>query len=179
MILCFISGWWEYDARTAIDIEKSYRQFSLSHFRDGSRSKSGSQSTYPEISLDAPVGDSNALDLVEGKLEIVIAGFVYIIDFNNMVQYRKNLTGRSRKIKRVDSKSGDLKRDEVKGVSGIKIAAMNGAADTNGDCSSSEKSTNPMLDRSNATATMASSSDNSSTETTSHTITKMFSTTRL
>ena len=52
----------------------------------------------------------------EGKqtIEIPIAGFGYIIDIENMVQYRKNYPTRRRRIKR------DKLQADKKGVAGLK-----------------------------------------------------------
>ena len=52
----------------------------------------------------------------EGKqaIEILIAGFGYIIDIENMVQYRKNYPTRRRRIKR------DKYQADKKGVAGLK-----------------------------------------------------------
>lgn len=52
----------------------------------------------------------------EGKqaIEILIAGFAYVIDIENMVQYRKNYPTRRRRIKR------DKKQADKKGVAGLK-----------------------------------------------------------
>ena len=46
--------------------------------------------------------------------EILIAGFVYIVDIENMVQYRKNYPTRRRRIKR------DKAQADKKGVAGLK-----------------------------------------------------------
>ena len=53
----------------------------------------------------------------EGKksAEMLIAGFLYIIDFENMMQYRRNDTSRRRKIKR-----DVLNIPDKKGVAGLK-----------------------------------------------------------
>ena len=48
---------------------------------------------------------------------LLIAGFLYVIDFENMFQTRKNEPGRRRRIKR------DKKDVESKGVAGIRIPA--------------------------------------------------------
>ena len=40
-----------------------------------------------------------------------------------MVQYRQNMTGRARKVKRVSQNDQQLKWDEIKGVSGLKSDA--------------------------------------------------------
>lgn len=54
-----------------------------------------------------------------GKVfELLIAGFLYVIDLDNMIQYRRNDRSRKRNIKRdVTEMSG------VKGVAGLKYAA--------------------------------------------------------
>ena len=48
--------------------------------------------------------------------EILIAGFLYIIDFENMIQYRRNDPTRRRRIKR------DLSTISKKGVAGLKVS---------------------------------------------------------
>jgi len=65
-----VGGWWEYDERTSIEIEK-YQ----SHFEDS---------------------DNN----VPALFELLIAGFIYIIDLENKVQYRRGYPARRRRIKR-------------------------------------------------------------------------------
>ena len=57
----------------------------------------------------------------EGKqaIEILIAGFGYIIDIENMVQYRKNYPTRRRRIKR------DKYQADKKGVAGLKCGREN------------------------------------------------------
>lgn len=58
---------------------------------------------------------------------LLIAGFLYVIDFENMFQTRKNEPGRRRRIKR------DKKDVERKGVAGIRIPAttrLNSSAPT-------------------------------------------------
>lgn len=47
--------------------------------------------------------------------EICIAGFLYVIDFENMIQYRRNDPSRRRRIKR------DLSTISKKGVAGLKV----------------------------------------------------------
>lgn len=49
-------------------------------------------------------------------IEVLIAGFGYIIDIENMVQYRKNYPTRRRRIKR------DKCQADKKGVAGLKSA---------------------------------------------------------
>lgn len=57
---------------------------------------------------------------INGKesTELVIAGFVYIVDIGDMVQYRKNYPTRRRRIKR-DKASADSK-----GIAGLKSSAQ-------------------------------------------------------
>nr|ACO14578.1 RING finger protein 146 [Caligus clemensi] len=50
----------------------------------------------------------------ENAAELLIAGFIYVIDFDNEVQYRKNRPGRRRKIKR------DAFDAPSKGVAGLR-----------------------------------------------------------
>ena len=57
----------------------------------------------------------------EGKqsTEIIIAGFAYIVDIENMVQYRKNYPTRRRRIKR------DKAQADKKGIAGLKYGNEN------------------------------------------------------
>jgi len=75
-----VGGWWEYDERTCVEIEK-YHQ--------------------------------NHHDNVPDAFELLIAGFIYVIDLENRVQYRRGYPARRRRIKRdlagiPDCKVGDL-----------------------------------------------------------------------
>ena len=54
-------------------------------------------------------------------LEMLIAGFLYIIDFENMLQYRRNDPTRRRKIKR-----DLLSIPDKKGVAGLKVTSPGG-----------------------------------------------------
>lgn len=74
------NGWWSYDEKTSLEVEKA--------FKSGQRS-----------------------------CTLLIAGFLYVVDFENMFQTRKNEPGRRRRIKR------DKKDVESKGVAGIRILA--------------------------------------------------------
>ena len=74
------NGWWSYDEKTSLEVEKS--------FKSGQRS-----------------------------CTLLIAGFLYVVDFENMFQTRKNEPGRRRRIKR------DKRDVESKGVAGIRIPA--------------------------------------------------------
>ena len=51
------------------------------------------------------------------SLRLQIAGFYYIIDFENMVQYREEMPNRRRQIKR-----DKVSEDTIKGVAGIPVA---------------------------------------------------------
>ncbi|KAK7504079.1 hypothetical protein BaRGS_00004811 [Batillaria attramentaria] len=74
-----VNGWWQYDARTSLDLE--------AHHKKGDRS-----------------------------CELLIAGFVYVIDFENMVQFQQRDRSKKRRIKR------DLINiPGKKGVAGLKI----------------------------------------------------------
>ena len=72
------NGWWQYDEKTATEVEKA--------FKSGKRS-----------------------------CQLLIAGFLYLIDFENMFQMRRNEPGRRRRIKR------DKPGAERKGVAGIRL----------------------------------------------------------
>jgi len=65
-----VGGWWEYDERTSVEIEKYQSR------REGN------------------------LDSVPAAFELLIAGFIYIIDLENGVQYRRGFPTRRRRIKR-------------------------------------------------------------------------------
>lgn len=74
-----VNGWWQYDARTSLDIESHHKK-----------------------------GDSSC--------ELLIAGFLYVIDFVNMIQIRHNDRTKKRRIKR------DLVNiPGKKGIAGLKI----------------------------------------------------------
>ncbi|EUB58418.1 putative ligase protein [Echinococcus granulosus] len=75
------NGWWQYDERTAVEIEAAYAQ-----------------------SLP--------------RCEVFIAGHFYVVDFANMCQYRKDHSGRSRRIKRG---SVDMSK---KGIAGIRLSLL-------------------------------------------------------
>ncbi|XP_040564518.1 E3 ubiquitin-protein ligase rnf146 [Lepeophtheirus salmonis] len=83
-------GWWRYDERTSLEMENIYLSLSK-----GSDSQDEEEATEDKTS------------------ELLIAGFIYVIDFENQVQYRKNYPGRRRKIKR------DVFDAPSKGVAGL------------------------------------------------------------
>ena len=76
------NGWWLYDERTSLEMEKCYKR-----------------------------GDNSC--------ELLIAGFLYIIDFEHMLQYRRNDPSRRRRIKR------DLASAPKKGVAGLRMESEN------------------------------------------------------
>ena len=70
--------------------------------------------------------DSRASQEIENKFqnkqlscEVLIAGFMYVIDFQTMTQYRKDGSSRSRKIKR------DTFDSTTKGLAGLRVAINN------------------------------------------------------
>jgi len=62
-----VGGWWEYDERTCVELEKYH------------------QSQH---------------DSAPAAFELLIAGFIYVIDLENSVQYRRGYPSRRRRIKR-------------------------------------------------------------------------------
>ncbi|VDM17001.1 unnamed protein product [Hydatigera taeniaeformis] len=75
------NGWWQYDERTASEIEAAYLQ------------------SLPQC-------------------DVFIAGHFYVVDFANMCQYRKDHSGRNRRIKR---DSVDISK---KGIAGIRLSLI-------------------------------------------------------
>ena len=98
------NGWWEYDERTTAELEEAYKEslkaFEDDNAQDDSESPSGQESeTNPK------------------SCELLIAGFLYVINFEHMIQYRRNEPQRRRRVKR------DV-RDQIenrKGVAGLRI----------------------------------------------------------
>ena len=86
------NGWWEYEERAVCDLEEAYAQaYDLN-------------SKQPKISKP-----DNC------KCELMIAGNLYVIDFELMSQYQKDQPYRQRKIKR--EKQKDI--SNYKGVAGL------------------------------------------------------------
>jgi len=79
------NGWWEYDERTAQELELHHKK-----------------------------GDKNC--------ELLIAGFLYSIDFENMLQCRRNEPNRRRQIKR--DLAGNV--TDKKGIAGIRTIGNTG-----------------------------------------------------
>lgn len=65
-----------------------------------------------------------AFKIAEGSCSILVAGFVYTVDFNEMVQSRKNDPSRQRRVKR------DLATIPKKGVAGLRIDRNNAVVAT-------------------------------------------------
>ena len=112
------NGWWEYDERTAQELEHHHKK-----------------------------GDKSC--------ELLIAGFLYSIDFENMLQCRRNEPQRRRQIKR------DLITNvaDKKGIAGIRTAQNN--ANAVDDLAS--RMSNVQLATTSATATTSSTSSSTTT----------------
>ena len=87
------NGWWEYEERLVSEIEEAYQQ-----------SKNDS------LTADNGITSNNSL------AQFLIAGYVYVIDFDRMVQYQKDNPNRQRKIRR-DQK---VNIHNCKGVAGLR-----------------------------------------------------------
>lgn len=99
------NGWWQYDDRTSIELERNY--------------KSG-----------------------ESVFELLIAGFIYIIDLKAMVQFRRNDRTRKRRILRELATLPNKK-----GVAGLLFQASQDGPDSDrlgGDGESGSSSTGPQ-----------------------------------
>ena len=112
------NGWWKYEERAAAELEEAYRRLVNT---DGEQA-------------ETVIDGSN-------KCELLIAGFLYVIDFENMMQYRRNEPNRQRKIKREKLQSVA----DCKGVAGLRIKT-NTSADEQG---TSNRSTIPVTSTSN------------------------------
>jgi WWE domain len=65
-----VDGWWQYDERTSSELELRHQERQMSE------------------------EDKSAV------FEIVIAGFIYVVDFENGIQFRRGYPRRRRRIKR-------------------------------------------------------------------------------
>ena len=98
------NGWWEYDERTTAELEEAYKE-SLKAFEEDTG----------QDDSESPSGQEN--DTNPKSCELLIAGFLYVINFEHMIQYRRNEPQRRRRVKR------DV-RDQIenrKGVAGLRI----------------------------------------------------------
>jgi len=119
------NGWWQYDTRTEVELEKAYQLF-IQHQQEtlvsenviqNPSSSSDDQQTDPGgTSADNQQGQSDEGNQFK-TTELLIAGFIYTIDFVQMVQYRSSQPHKRRKVKRdvVNNLEGQLK-----GVAGIR-----------------------------------------------------------
>ncbi|CAM1332553.1 RNF146 (predicted) [Pycnogonum litorale] len=82
------------------------------------------------------------------ECELLIAGFLYVIDYSNMVQMRRNDPSRRRRIKR------DLASIPTKGIAGLRITNDNCSSQTSVDSQGREGAYGQEH------STQASSSDN-------------------
>lgn len=83
------NGWWLFDARVSEEIEEEYQK-------------------------GVDTGDGPNVPAPVHQCEVMIAGFMYTIDFTEMVQYRRDSPGRKRKIKR------DQAEVNTKGIAGLR-----------------------------------------------------------
>lgn len=60
----------------------------------------------------------NAFQNQEPFVELLIAGFIYVIDFEEMAQYRKEVPGKVRKIQRAKTDP------KIKGIAGLKTSSF-------------------------------------------------------
>lgn len=112
------NGWWKYEERAAAELEEAYRR---------------------TIDTDGEQAET----VIDGsnKCELLIAGFLYVIDFENMMQYRRNEPNRQRKIKREKLQSVA----DCKGVAGLRIKTS-----TSDEQGTSNRSLNPLTSTSNS-----------------------------
>lgn len=104
------NGWWEYDPRTALDLEMA--------FKAAAAHQSTSQSDNdPSEDADEDEVTQSEQPPTLSSCELLIAGFLYVVDFEQMVQHRRNDPNRRRRIKR------DLVAnvDNCKGVAGLRL----------------------------------------------------------
>ena len=77
-----MNGWWEYDERASTELESRLQQLQDCDADDAERQ---------------PV------------FEMLIAGFMYVIDLDNNIQYRRGIPQRRRRIKRDAANIADCK----------------------------------------------------------------------
>jgi len=97
------TGWWEYDERTSESINQAYNVFVSQKGPKLKRKKKNAK-------------ESVNTNTTQGIYEIMIAGIIYIVDFHNMMQYRKDSPHRKRKITR--EMTGEI--IDCKGVAGLR-----------------------------------------------------------
>ena len=101
------NGWWEYDERTTAELEEAYK--------DALKAMSSGEAE--QETTGSPSSQGNDTGNNTNNCELLIAGFLYVIDFENMIQYRRNEPQRRRRVKR-DA------RDQIanmKGIAGLRL----------------------------------------------------------
>ncbi|EDV97576.1 GH14620 [Drosophila grimshawi] len=116
-------GWWEYDLRTSDDIEKAFKaSINETQMVNPIQTKPGSSwwqyddRTSQDIEEAFKKGDKSCT--------ILVAGYVYIVDLEQLIQQRQNEPTRCRRVKR------DLATIPKKGVAGLRIEGNQVASDT-------------------------------------------------
>ena len=97
------NGWWEYDERTTAELEEAYK--------DALKTMTSEETEQETTGSPSSQGNDT------NNCELLIAGFLYVIDFENMIQYRRNEPQRRRRVKR-DA------RDQIanmKGIAGLRL----------------------------------------------------------
>ena len=84
------NGWWEYDERTAEEIEEAYNRYTAVKENPPAVKRKRTK----KKTLDQQKAD------ISSTYEIMIVGVFFVIDFEKMVQYRKGEPYRKRNIKR-------------------------------------------------------------------------------
>ena len=128
------NGWWEYDQRTTQVINKAYELFTSSKKDVLTPKKKRRKKT----SKDGDDIEEKLCSRSASTNEILIAGVVYIIDFINMIQYRKGNPKKKRLIKR---ELEDVVVD-CKGVAGLKKKEQESNEDEKHDLAGSDDSKN-------------------------------------
>ena len=98
------NGWWEYEERAATELEVAYKK-----------------------AIDTGNEQNSNLKFDCGKSELLIAGILYVIDFEQMVQFRKHAPQKQRKIKRDKLQNVS----DYKGVAGLRISVHSVSHSTN------------------------------------------------
>jgi len=116
------NGWWQYDQRTEVELERAFQLFiqeqepQTSDLPPQPTSLNQSGGSDDQHNTSAEGGGEPPHDNHQ-TCELLIAGFLYTIDFEQMVQHRTNEPHRRRKVKRdlVQNLDG-----QYKGVAGIR-----------------------------------------------------------
>lgn len=98
------------------------------------------------------------------RCELLIAGYLYVIDFEYMLQYRRSDPSRRRQVKR------DKSTQPKKGVAGLRIGNIDNC-DNNTDDETDHRDTNAQADSNQSRSTADSSSDVTATADSSNDVT--------